>query len=799
MFRTFAILFATLGISEHTLLAQQTAAQQTAAQPPATSTTIVLGPQFVNQNNLGRGEARFKEFRDIPQGFTFEFARFLWTPADGHMVFSATARDVGQKDQRYAGELTKPGRFRLQLSFVEVPRFYSTGSKALWTGVGTGALTLSESFRQGAEQAAGDPNAPFASSAIASYIGSAIAASPGIDLQTQRKDFAGGLDFHLAGGLTLNVSADIGTRTGTRPLGFGTYIRRQGLTGVAGTGAGSFWRETIEPRGNELVEPLDHRVTEGGVTVTWAKKGHTVSGGWFGSAFRNATSALFFDNPFEASPGRASATAFTPASDQEPAAPLGNNNLRGLYARSALQLAPDNDFHRIFGNASVKLPSNTRVSAVVARGMYRQDDPFLPYAENDQVVFSQPGAPVVYARNMALPQASLNGRRNTTQVDLKLTTRRGIVSPRIGWRYYDLNDDRPTILFPGYSSAGDSYFRRSISQTLDGQKALFNVVGGHTRRRLDAGMAVKLKAIMLDGEYIRTGIDYEAREVKGTTDNTAKGAVRFLVGGANVNAFYLHSSRDYNGTYNVGLETSGVRAFDVWTRDRNQTGADVDLGLTDRLSLVFGASYWKDDYPGAVPGFTYAYGRQDGSNGSLHGGLTWAHDEWLASATAGYDAYNLNNLQVTKTSQGADYNPTDRWTRESSDNVFSVGFEAAAPVAKSVTLHADENWQRFDGRWTTANVATPDVNSAVAYPVRAALVWAATPRISVEGRYWFEPYRLNDFTLDMMQPYMQGIFKETRSSASDIGDMNVSRFLFLDSRYSNYTAHVVSALVHFRF
>ena len=45
-------------------------------------------------------------------------------------------------------------------------------------------------------------------------------------------------------------------------------------------------------------------------------------------------------------------------------------------------------------------------------------------------------------------------------MDLKLTTRRGIVSPRIAWRYYDLNDDRPTILFPGYSSAGDSYFRR---------------------------------------------------------------------------------------------------------------------------------------------------------------------------------------------------------------------------------------------------------------------------------------------------------------------------------------------------
>lgn len=62
-----------------------------------------------------------------------------------------------------------------------------------------------------------------------------------------------------------------------------------------------------------------------------------------------------------------------------------------------------------------------------------------------------------------------------------------------------------------------------------------------------------------------------------------------------------------------------------------------------------------------------------------------------------------------------------------------------------------------------------------------------------------EPYRLDDFTIDFMQPYMQGLIQETRSSASDVGPMNVSRFLFLDSRYTSYTAHVLSAFVHLRF
>lgn len=786
-----------------------TPAQPTDTAAQATSLTIVFGPQFVNRDDLGRGRARFEEFRDVPQGFAFEFARFAWTPTDRNLLFSATAVDVGQTDQRYLAQLDRPGRFRARAEFAELRRFYSTGSRALWSGLGTGNLTLSESFRQGAEQAAGNPTAPFASPAILPYMQAAIAAVSPIDLETRRKDLGAGLDFDIASGLTLGLTGNFGTRDGTRPLGFGTYIRRQALTGVPNTGAGAFQRETIEPRGNELVEPVDHRVTEGGATLTWTKRGHTVSGGWFGSAFRNNTSTLFFDNPFEASPGRASATAFTPASDQEPAAPLGNNNLRGLYARSVLQLSPDNDYNRVFANASFKLPSNSRVSAVVARGMYKQNDPFLPYAENDQVVFSQPGEPIVYARDVALPQGSLNGERSTTQVDLRATTKVGIVSPRIAFRYYDLNDDRPTIQFPGYSSSGDSYFRRSISQTINGQKALFNVVGGYTRRRLNAGAAVKLGGVTLDGEYTRTGWEYEARQVESTAEDAFRGTVRFLLAGANVNAFYQHASRDYEGGYDVGLETSGVRAYDVWTRNRDQLGGEVDLSLSDAVTVNAGASYWKDEYPGAVAGFAYGYGLQDSMNGAFHAGLTWARDQWLVTASTGYETYEWNSLQVTKTSQGADYNPTNRWTRESSDKVFWIGLEGAAPVGASFTARGEINWQKFTGDWTTANVAAPDVNSAVAYPfpslsdstltLRASLLWAATAHITVEGRYWFEPYRLNDFTLDFMQPYMQGIFKETRSSAADIGDMNVSRFLFVDSRYTRYTAHVVSAFVHVKF
>ena len=774
-----------------------------------TSLTLVGGPQYVNEDDLGRGEARFKEFRDIPQGFAFEFGRFAWTPKDESLLFSLTAQDAAQDDQRYFLDLTNPARFSFAASYVELPRFYSSGSKTLWSGIGTGTLSLSDSFRQGAEAAAGAPTNPFASPDLKTYMDAALAGASPFDLQTKRKDLNGALELDVARGLTLALTGSYGKREGTRPLGFGTYIRRQGLAGVPGTGAGSFWRETVEARGSELVEPLDHTVTEGGVTLTWAKKGHTVSAGWFGSSFSNDITALYFDNPFEGVPGRASAAIFSPASDQEPGAPAGNNTLRGLYARSSTQLWPENTYNRLFLNASFKLGSSARLAGTLAHGTLKQDDAFLPYAESDQVVSSEAGQPLEYARDKPLPQTSLDGEMTTTQADVKATAKAGPVSLRAGYRYYELEDGRPSIQFPGYSSSGDSYFRRGVGQTKDGQKALYNHVGGYTRERINAGAAVKVGPVTLDGEYVRTAWDYEERQVEGTTDDAFKGTVRFIAAGATVNAYFLTGSREYEGHYEVGLETSGVRAYDVWTRDRTQVGVDVDLPLSDELTVAFGGSYGKDEYPGAPEGFTYGYGLQDSKSGALHAGLTWAKDAWVVGAWAGYDQYEWNSFQVTKSSLGADYNPTNRWDRGSADDVYWIGLEAVAPLAEHLSLRGDFNYQKFSGEWTTENLATPDINSAVAYPfpdlsdstvtLRASLLWELTPKLTVEGRYWYEPYRLDDFTWDVMQPYMQGVFKETRSSASDIGDMNVSRFLFLDSRYGDYTAHVLSAFVHFRF
>ncbi|MEO8053935.1 MAG: MtrB/PioB family outer membrane beta-barrel protein [Acidobacteriota bacterium] len=783
---------------------------------PAEESTIgfeaVLGGQTVNDVDA-RGAARFEEFREVPEGAVFEFGRVAWDPKETNLHLSLTAIDAAQKDQRYYLSLAKPGMFSFKASYVENPRFYSSGSKTLWSGVGTGRLTIDETFRQGAETAAGAPTAPFASSALKAYMDAALAGVNPFDLKTQRKDLKGALGFTITPELSLSLTALNEKKDGTKPLGFGTYIRRQALAGTPGTGAGNFWRESVEARGNELVEPLRYKTAEFGATLTWAKNGHSASAGWFGSRFRNDIQALYFDNPFEASPGRSTSTIFDPKSEQETGAPNGNNNFRGLYARSSTALWPDNDYNRFFGNVSLRLGDRTRLNASVARGTMKQDDAFLPYAESDQVVYSGVAgqAGVVYAKDAPLPQASLNGKMTTTEADVKLTSRvLEALGLRAGYRYYGLDDQRPEILFPGFSSSGDSYFRPGIGQRdAAGNRILFNEIGGYTRQRLNFGAAWRTGVVTLDGDYAHTRYRYDARQVDGTDEDAFKGTVRVALPEGNLNVFYLHSRRDFDGDYRVGLETSGVRAFDVWKRTQDQVGADLDLSFGEHVVAGIGGKYSKEKYPGAVTGFAYGYGLQDSNSRSVYASVNYTKDDFVLGGWVGFDRYGWNSLQVTKTSLGADYNPTNRWTRESKDDVFWIGFEAVVPITKTMRLRADVNYQKFVGEWNTTNVATPDNASAVAYAfpelsdstltVRGSFLWNVTKEIGFELRYVFEPYRLNDFTQDNMQPYMQGSLKETRSSAADIGDMNVSRFLFLDSRYTSYTAHVVSALVHLKF
>lgn len=774
--------------------------------------TLSIGGQY-RQDPDGR-DSRFEEYREVPKGALFEYGRLDWRPSGSPWSLSLIARNVLRLDQSYNLDVERPGDFRLKASWAQVPHFYSAGAKFLLEG-SSGDYTLGNPFRQALETAA-DTSTP----AIATLMSEVLATSARpIDLRAQRDIARGELSFKLAEGFDVTVNARHEKREGTRAVSTGTYIRRQAITGQPATGAGFFDRERFEPRSIELPEPIDHRATDLGASATFSRKRGLLTVGWTGSWFSNRVDTLFWNNPFEASPSRASSAAgLLPQFDQEPPSPLGNAANRGRYTRAALDLWPDNTFNRFYVKGSLKLPAKTRVNATLARAFMKQDDAFLPYTENDAVVFSDPdGVPgsgdEILGKNAPLPASNLAGEIRTTEADVRVSSHpKDPLTLKAGFRWYEYDDRSSELFFAGYASAGDSYIRRGIGQKIDGDKALFNHVGGYTRRIGSAGASYRFgKPLTLEAEYFRTEWDYDVRQVDKTTEDTFRIGLRLAPTDAvTARLSWLNGSRDFDAPYDVGLEISGIRAWDVWTRDRNRYSAELDFDVKEAWTVGLAASYGKDEFPGSVQGFTQPYGLSDTKDASVSASLTYGKGSWSFGASAGFDNSEWNSLQVTKSSLGSsDYDPVNRWTRSQDDDVYWFGLNAAGQATKRVKLSADLTYNRYTGDWVTTNLATPTINSAAAYPfprfkdslltARVSLRWELTSQMDFEARYWFEPYRLDDFTWDVLQPYMQGALLETGSSPQTLRAMTAGRLLWLDNRYSDYTGHVVTALLHLRF
>jgi hypothetical protein len=451
-----------------------------------------------------------------------------------------------------------------------------------------------------------------------------------------------------------------------------------------------------------------------------------------------------------------------------------------------------------------------------------QDNPFLPYTRNEAIIFdvgpdAMPGTgDDILAKDLAPPRTSLDGEIRTMRGDFRVTSHPiKALSLRGFYRTYDYDDRTAEIQLPGYAAAGESYFRRGIGQ-LDplGQKVLFNEIGDYTRSVWGAGAGWRFgRKVGVDLDYSLVTWEYDARQVEQTDEDNLLLRVHLTpIDGFSAHLSWLDARRTFGGDYEVGLELSGVRAFDVWDRDRTRYGADFDFSPGDRWTFGAGYSNWHDEYPGSVGTVTpFEYGLNVAESDSVYGTVAYAARRFNVTAAVGRDTSSRESLSVTKTSfSGANYVADNRWSRTQDDTVdwANVYFDLRI-IQDRLRFFADLTLSAYDGSLETTNEGTPDINSAVAYPFsdfrtdlfsgRLALRWILTPKIDVEARYWYEPFRLDDFMWDDLEPYLQGTIKEARTSPTDIQAANVERLLVLDDRYSDYTAHILAAVVRVHF
>lgn len=766
----------------------------------------------------GEYDGKFEQYRDVPEGIVFPSLRLRFQDVESPWDFSLTGDDLGEKDFDARLDFGRAGRVRGSVLFDRLPHTSATGATSLF-GHENGRLVVDPAARAALE--ANPRDTP----AVVDQYGRPI------DLAIQRDTLALDVDFRLARGLWLGLFAATVEREGDQRIGTGTYIRRQQVGTGTPTGPGYFDRERVEPRGAELPAPIDTKTQDFGFNLDFGRGRVYAMVDWQESSFDNDAGTLSWDNPFEFPPGASSsASGVNPGADQEPASPVGNTSLRGRFTTASLDLAPDNDYERFNLAGGVDLPGRTRFHVAYAEAEITQNDRFLPYTENEAIIFfNGPDglagtADDVKGPDGPLPAASLDGKTETTRLDLRLTSRPiDQLSLRASYRDYEYEDGRPSLQFPGYAAAGDSYIRRSAGQKdAAGNRILFNPIGGYDRSTWSAGGAWRFgKTATLDLDYRNTEWSYEERQVESTSEDTFQAKLDLRLGdrvGARLT--WLDASRDFDGNYAVGLETSRLRAFDVWTRDRSRYGIELDFEASE--SWVFGVewSQWEDDYPGVVPGVSSSnpfpsqpYGLNEATSDTLAASASYSAERVRATFAVGSDSSEWRSLGVPKTSLPSDsiqFDPVNAWVRSQEDDILwaTVGIEADL-VPEKLTLSADLGWYDSDFETVTSSVGTPNINSGVAYDFgsdssdlfsgKLRLDWTVRDNFGVYFGYLYEPYRLDDFAWDSLQPWMQGVIKETGSSPTDIRDGVVERYLFLDSRYSDYTANVLTAGVTFKY
>src|SRR5882672_10973759 len=100
------------------------------------------------------GVAAFREYGDLSAGPVISNAGFLAENHETAYYVSANVGNVARDDQYYQVNFGKYGVFNSTLFYDSIPHVFSTDSKILWNGAGTGQLTLPSGLTPGASTAA---------------------------------------------------------------------------------------------------------------------------------------------------------------------------------------------------------------------------------------------------------------------------------------------------------------------------------------------------------------------------------------------------------------------------------------------------------------------------------------------------------------------------------------------------------------------------------------------------------------------------------------------------------------------
>jgi hypothetical protein len=643
----------------------------------------------------------------------------------------------------------------------------------------------------------------------------------------------------------------------------GTFVRRPvpggGLADIGGS-----W----EGIGQEFLEPIDHRTTELKVGAQFRGRRWSAGVDYDLSLFRNNIESLIFENPFRVTDEE----GCTPNPTPPPALTCGASN-RFRMVRWQSDLTPNNDSHTISFWAKVDLTPQTQLRGLFSLAYWTQNDNFLPWTLNTAIVPTHwdGASPITNPLDVnQLPASSPNAKMRNINQEYALVNRRENFRLQAQYRSQSLDNQTPTIVFPGYAAFGDSTWRAARTdfynlpiENLDWDFRRQNIEAGfewdvrpQLTWRLDYDWEIwnrKFRDVNRNNQHsIRNRLDFEF-SLSGKNSGAAKDATTGATQGPEPKSVttlrlkldYRYSNRrpqayntqpltfvsnlagsPANGpttawvvtsftTMNDGqpIEFNLLRRFDETGRIRNDGSLTLELLKGPRTNFSASYRYLGDEYDKNFYGLLFnrfSFVDAEFSHAFENGTFFYANYSREMNRFAYRDlAHLLPNPPAPPGAivQGvlAQFPLANTWERTSRNSLdsFEFGINAAPEEGKLKKWELHLSYALSFARDCISTVnpfpVRPDSllhAGANPYPdtvvrrqdVNIAITRRINERLEIGGRYWYEPYTQDDFSYNVLQPYVHG------SLTSD-----TPKYLFQDARYGSYHANVATVFLRYMF
>ncbi len=508
-----------------------------------------------------RDSFKGQEFRDFEEDLA---AGIDFLVRSEHDQLRLTGRHLNLDDRDVDLEWRRFGVLKTRLHYNRIPHNFAFGARSLYSGVGTGRLTIDDSARQTLQGSTSLVDA-------AERARQLVAGAPAIDIGLARDRLGLKLDITAFDPLAIEISIDDESREGARPW------------------AGSFGYANLV----EIPWGVDYQTRNVKIGLEYAAGSTLVRGSWRHSSFDNEIDAVLFDNPWRTVDSGLGRPIFT--------------SFQSGPATGLIDLYPSNEQEELTLTAvKSQLPGRSTLTATVSWNRMEQDDPLLPFTTNTALVPGGPGNPPFVASDPAnLPAARADAEIESRLVHLRWSSRpTDAVEIKAHFRDSQVDNNTAQIFIPGFGLEDQGW--RNFFPT-GGSFTNLPIAQSTTSYGADLSYRTKSRT-KLALSYTREEIDRKFREVDESVEDRFKLQVDAKPASwMDLRASYLISEKEAKSyVFDQFFSSQGIEfipalpfllRFDQASRDRDRLQLMANFYPSEAWILSAQVIVGADDFP----------------------------------------------------------------------------------------------------------------------------------------------------------------------------------------------------------